>query len=52
MQIRQLEAGQWYANVHTKKFPTGEIGARCSPLGSEGLVRNFWGRRAGPPSAF
>jgi hypothetical protein len=24
-QISQLEAGQWYANVHTKKFPKGEI---------------------------
>ncbi len=24
-QITQLESGQWYANVHSKKFPKGEI---------------------------
>jgi hypothetical protein len=24
-QITQLEAGDWYANVHSKKFPKGEI---------------------------
>jgi hypothetical protein len=24
-QISQLEAGQWYANVHSRKFPKGEI---------------------------
>jgi hypothetical protein len=24
-QIAQLEAGHWYVNVHSKKFPKGEI---------------------------
>jgi len=24
-QIKQLEAGDWYLNLHTAKFPDGEI---------------------------
>lgn len=30
-QIQELKAGQWYANVHTDKYPDGEIRGWLTP---------------------
>ena len=30
-QITQLQGGQWYFNIHTEKFPDGEIRGQVTP---------------------
>lgn len=33
-QIAELEAGQWYVNIHTSRYPAGEIRGWLEPVGA------------------
>lgn len=44
-QVTQLEHGDWYANIHTRKFPDGEIRGWLVPASDKGVPQgHYFGR--------
>lgn len=48
-QVQQLEHGDWYANIHTRKYPDGEIRGWLVPASADGVPQS---RNFGRPPAY
>lgn len=49
-QITQLEHGDWYANIHTRKYPDGEIRGWLVPASDTGVPQShYFGRPKDEP---
>lgn len=47
-QVAQLEHGDWYANIHTRRFPDGEIRGWLVPASDAGVPQShYFGRPKG-----